>query len=290
MKNESQLTPEQIETIRIWQSQDASLLVLSDEKVWEYIRQEEFEKKSEEDKKKIWEEINKEGLVKLKALNECRNELLKQVKEKGFSESDIRITIEFKVKDKNRQLEDLKGAPFPVWKTIKLGTYKTLGAIQNTIESIRVGKSKGQICPLAENIFQGVDLSRTEIEVDLTRVTVKELGFNGSTTLVEIYDRAKALGLELCPNEVGPQLRLEYLDQPIDEYIWVAMEPITGSDGKPHVFGVVHCLDIFFLRADYHDSFSIPWGPELQFVFRRRRQDPQPAINYNRRYYDDYLH
>ena len=35
--------------------------------------------------------------------------------------------------------------------------------------------------------------------------------------------RALAIDLELCPEEIGPQLRLEYLDQPIGQALHIAM-------------------------------------------------------------------
>lgn len=44
--------------------------------------------------------------------------------------------------------------------------------------------------------------------------------------------------IELCQPEDGPQLRLQYDDQPNGEVIWMAMERITGSDGRPYVFYV----------------------------------------------------
>lgn len=79
--------------------------------------------------------------------------------------------------------------------------------------------------------------------------------------------RAQRLGLKLCPAEVGPQLALQYSDQPSGERLYVAMKPIPASDGEPRIFVVAHAatagrsLDAARARPD--DK----WKPEDIFVF-----------------------
>jgi len=63
--------------------------------------------------------------------------------------------------------------------------------------------------------------SATRYSVTTVELTVRDLGFPRGTTIAEIYVSAKALGLSLCPIELGPHLRLQYLDQP------------EGYEGKP---------------------------------------------------------
>lgn len=78
--------------------------------------------------------------------------------------------------------------------------------------------------------------------------------------------RGKQLGLELCPPNVGPHLRLEYADQPSGERLHVAMKPITASDGEPRIFVVANDstgLSLDAARARSNDK----WEPDDIFVF-----------------------
>ena len=67
----------------------------------------------------------------------------------------------------------------------------------------------------AERLFAS-DLfttSKTHDTVTCIELTVSNLGFPQGATIAEIYAKAKQLGLHLCPLELGPHLRLQYLDQ-----------------------------------------------------------------------------
>ncbi|MEK9157160.1 MAG: hypothetical protein AAB448_03470 [Patescibacteria group bacterium] len=82
-------------------------------------------------------------------------------------------------------------------------------------------------------------------EATLIRLFVNDLGFPSGATTKQIYAKAKALGLELCPPEVGPQFRLQYISRPMYESVYVGMKQIIGSDRNPRVFrvGLVEDLD-----------------------------------------------
>ncbi len=122
---------------------------------------------------------------------------------------------------------------FTIWKTI------TLGINKSPSEYRRALKAKGyRIGDYADQILNKVKVGGTEVQLDLVLVTVAELGFKDGARRDAIYARAIELGLELCPAEVGPALRLAYQDQPYREWIRVAMEPIADSDDDLMVFGV----------------------------------------------------
>lgn len=83
--------------------------------------------------------------------------------------------------------------------------------------------------------------------------------------------RGKQLGLELCPAEVGPHLRLEYIDQPSGERLYVAMKPIAASDGEPRIFVIAHDaagLSLDAARARPDDR----WTPNDKFLFSTGQQ------------------
>ena len=101
-------------------------------------------------------------------------------------------------------------------------------------------------------------------------VSVAELGFKDGATREQIYARAKELGLDLCPAEVGPQLRLQYKDQPNGEWLVIAMEPITGSVGNLNLFRVRRDDSDLWLDGDY-DYPDYVWDAGDRFVFSRRK-------------------
>jgi hypothetical protein len=142
-----------------------------------------------------------------------------------------------------------------------------------TIATSKALTSNGfRISDWAGDILKKTTLASAETEIELVLVTVSGLGFTKATRRDVIYDRARELGLDLVPAEVGPQLRLQYTDQPLNEWMVMAMEPIAYSDGGLGVFRVVHNHDGRWLSADY----GIPgrmWSPDYRWVFARRKQN-----------------
>jgi len=60
------------------------------------------------------------------------------------------------------------------------------------------------------------------------------------SSLADVYNRARQLGLQLCPAEAGPQLRLAYRDQPRGEALHIAMEPIATYRGDPTILALAN--------------------------------------------------
>lgn len=158
---------------------------------------------------------------------------------------------------------------FNIWKTIKLGTgLKTAKDFHKALMSNGFKTSEW-----ANEILGKLYLTAAskETEVDLIVVTVAELGFKRDALRDQIYKRAKELGLELCPPEVGPQLRLQYPDQPNGERVLIGMEPITDFDGYPGVF-VVRCGDLGPWLDNGWSRPNFVWFHSDQWAFVRPRK------------------
>jgi len=154
------------------------------------------------------------------------------------------------------------------WKTIKLGTgLQTADDFRKAVKlaGMKIGNWANDV--LGKPAFT---VAESEVEVELVVVSVAELGFKDGATRKDIYVRAEELGLYLCPPEVGPQLRLQYTDQPNGEWLIIAMEPITGSDGDLNLFVVGHGDDSRFLHARSGSPDDV-WHGDGRFVFLCRK-------------------
>jgi hypothetical protein len=122
----------------------------------------------------------------------------------------------------------------------------------------------------AKQILQKTPFSKEKISYKLVEFSVEQLGFPNGAKLKEIFAKIKELGLELCPAEVGPLLRLQYANQPNDNYLRIAMNPISDADGGPSRFRVDHDDSESWLRHD--DGYSdYEWYGYSRFVFVSRK-------------------
>lgn len=100
------------------------------------------------------------------------------------------------------------------------------------------------------------------------KLKVDDLGFseNEIPTTDQIYQRARDLGLALCPAETGPHKRLKDLTQPLHDVYYIAMEQIANGSRSPCVFYLNHysrglqLLDAI-VRPD------VRWFREFRLVF-----------------------
>jgi len=162
---------------------------------------------------------------------------------------------------------------FELWKNIKIGT-----GLSNANDLSKAFKQRGyKILEWGEAIIGAPNFTVTKVEqqVNLVRVSVEDLGFEqemdvplygDSVSRNEIYDRAISLGLKLCHAEVGPQLRLQYPDQPVGESLIIAMESIKDLEGTDSMFLVAHDEEGLWLSGSYGDPDGY-WKRSKIFIF-----------------------
>jgi len=157
-------------------------------------------------------------------------------------------------------------AEVPVWKTIQVGTVENKSALLAALDAAGCG-----IGNVAQDIFArpGFTLSRSKAELNLVVVSVVELGLSEETSSLEnIYSRAHELGLALAPADAGPQLRLQYFDQPVGEFLHVGTEPIKAKRGDGDILIVANGGAGLLLLGEEVRA-NLQFYPSSQFVFVR---------------------
>lgn len=131
------------------------------------------------------------------------------------------------------RFEDNSFATWPVRWTLTVGGQAKAALLAACEEG-------GKVSDHARSMV-GHELFTTATEpykVDLAVVTVAELGFAKGGKTAHIWPRAQAYGLLLCPPEVPLYLRSAYVEQPEDEFLWVAMKHIPVPGGGQRIFGL----------------------------------------------------
>ncbi len=164
------------------------------------------------------------------------------------------------------QLRPLIGQTAKTNHAIKLGTFKSWETLETVIE--RTGMELSEYAK-AMTSKTAITLASQTTEAKLVVRKVMDLGFTEGAYYNDICARSKELKLELCPAEVGPQLRLQYKEQPQGEWLVIAMEPIADDEGDLRLFTVQHlnglCIDAFCGKPDYW------WSATTRFVFLVRK-------------------
>ena len=124
-----------------------------------------------------------------------------------------------------------------------------------------------------------VTTSETKYCLKIVELTVRDLGFPDGATMPQIFKRAGELGLELCPLELGPHLRLKHLDQTEGNSenfspqhqapsgsITIASEVISEDDDFPKGFYLRKINGVLWLRGYIADQLHV-WNPDVHFVF-----------------------
>ena len=131
-----------------------------------------------------------------------------------------------------------------IWKTILIGGNSIINPKDFLTLSQEVGMNKKglEISSTAIDAIGCADFKPNIVdqEVDLVKIPAEVFGLPNNAPSSEVVPRAIKAGLELCPVDLGPKLRLGYDDQPVGEAILVGMHPISCSGQIGGFFTLVH--------------------------------------------------
>ena len=140
-----------------------------------------------------------------------------------------------------------------------------------------------QLNAYAQDLFAHSGFTTAPVTSDLATVelAVRSLGYARGATLAQLHERAAELGLGLCPLELGPQLRLHFLDQPEGHLghpasshqappgsLTVASRPLTDDYETPKGFYLRRIDGVLWLRG-YRCAPDDLWSPGDRLVFCR---------------------
>ncbi len=110
-------------------------------------------------------------------------------------------------------------------------------------------------------------LAQEILHIPLCKATVLHLTGKREATTLQIWDAIRLAG-DLVPAEVGPALRVQYLDQPAGEGMYIASEPILDFDQLPVMFRVGNLgIDCgLYLTTPCWDEERVYGGEEI-FIF-----------------------
>lgn len=134
----------------------------------------------------------------------------------------------------------------------------------------KINQKGFQVGSIARKMMDKISPRSKAEDIHLIRLSVGDLGFTGSAKLQQIIDKAKEFGLEICPPEVGPHYRVAYDNQPMNEYLTIAMETISDSGGYPSFFNLYRdAVGVWLYR--YWALPGSEWFSADEFVFRLRK-------------------
>jgi hypothetical protein len=157
-------------------------------------------------------------------------------------------------------------------KVIVIGTENSTEVLVDKMLDMNCGTD-----PYSIELLKLVSVASQPTRVHLVTRSLIELGLFGGGEFDEIIAAGKGQGLLEVHSEVGPQLRVQYPDQPYDEWLRMAMRPIRTSRGDL-IFSVYNNgeLRLGAKRARQEPSrrksdppVTVRWGKTTRWVFAK---------------------
>lgn len=164
------------------------------------------------------------------------------------------------------------GTPWSVWKKVVIGLKPSPEELLAYLD-----ESKCYLTDYTRDMVTKIKSIKTSARtIKLVRVNIVELGLSGRVPYPVICEKALAFGLELCPQETGPSLWLQYKDQPPHESLKIASEPIkSASDFHPDDEDSRRHMSVFMVYHEGNGSWLTGtsggdvecYGNETTFIF-----------------------
>jgi hypothetical protein len=140
-----------------------------------------------------------------------------------------------------------------------------------------------QLNEIARTIFAHHDFETSDepAVIETKELSVGDLGHTEGATIAEVHASAARRGLSLCPLELAPHLRLQFMEQP--EGYWghppsehrappgsltIAAQPLATDDGDLLGFYLRRIRGVLWLRG-YRSPAEHVWSAEDRFLFAR---------------------
>lgn len=154
----------------------------------------------------------------------------------------------------------------PVWKRLTLcGQFATAAAYLAVF-----ARRRRYLTDCARRMLPMVIFGTAPAEMLLVVRRVSDLGFTEPASYRDICERARMLGLALCPAEVGLMLRLELSSKRKGGWLVIAMKPILVGERDPRIFALGYChwgrWGLLLCGADARDARK--WPLDERFVFQ----------------------
>jgi hypothetical protein len=154
-----------------------------------------------------------------------------------------------------------------IWKTLRCGKDgpRNSNDLREVMDSLKI-----KIDERADLMLDKIKPSALirEREIRLVKLNNIQLGLGKIARRDIIYKQIKRFGLELCPPEVGPLLRIQYTDQPNGEWLLIGMNSICCSPRDPRIFDVGRGDSGLWLIS-YDGAGGRTWGTSYQWIFVR---------------------
>jgi hypothetical protein len=112
-------------------------------------------------------------------------------------------------------------------------------------------------------------VSTQRYAIKTVELSVADLGFPEGAISEEVYQRAAKMGLGVCPLELGPFMRLQFMNQPEGARLTLSSQRLSQETDVPSGFYLRRLGEVLWLRG-YTCSLDWVCPADEHFVFSKK--------------------